>query len=109
MIGIEVHWHLHRCICAYSLPQIVPHRNTCNQLFYSYSVLEGRWKCMFHHLELCKVFLSSVEYMTELYYWHLKLVLGLLQLDTKLILLVCMVGQIWETELLDSFGSQCQM
>ena len=52
---------------------------------------------MFHHLRLCKVFLFSVEYKNGFYYWHPKLVLGLFQLDTELILFVSKVGQIWET------------
>ena len=72
-------------------------------------MLGGKWKCMFHCLELCKVFLFLIEYKIEFYYGHLKLVLELFQLDTELTMFVCMVGQIWETELLDSSGSQCQM
>ena len=62
---------------------------------------------VFHHLELSKVFLFLTEFKIEFYYCHLKLVLSLFQLDTELILFACKVGQILETELLDSFGSQC--
>ena len=46
---------------------------------------------MFHHLKLCKVFLFSVGCRTEFYYWHLKLVLGLFQLDIK-VNFVCVYG-----------------
>ena len=91
MYRIEVHWHLHSCIGAHFLPQIVPHKSTHNQFFYSYSVLGGEWKCRFHHLELCRVFLFSVEYKIEFYYCHLKLVLELFQLIYK-VNFVCMYG-----------------
>ena len=65
-------------------------------------------KCMFCHLELCRVYLLLIEYRFELVYFYVKLAQEQFQSDITLVSFGYRVVQIPGIELSNAFACQCQ-